>query len=80
MAVTTYEEAKELGMRRYNDGVPCKYGHDAPKYTSNKSCSECTTIRGQKRNRIPSDKVRVPQDEWDYQKELMNAFKEVWDE
>lgn len=45
----TRQEALSLGYEYYFTGVPCKYGHLAPRYTSNKNCKECINKRNVER-------------------------------
>lgn len=37
----THKEAKALGLPHYFTGKPCKRGHTAPRYASNRKCSIC---------------------------------------
>ncbi len=41
-------EAEKIGSIRYNDGVPCKHGHDSDRYTQNHACAECSRIHSKK--------------------------------
>ena len=43
--IITREEAILMGLPRYYTGVPCRHGHDSERYTKNKECVECTSIR-----------------------------------
>ena len=36
-------EAAALGIRIYDGGVPCKYGHTGGRYTSSGACKQCTS-------------------------------------
>ena len=38
-------EAKELGLKRYFTGNPCKHGHVAERYASTGQCVECMSLR-----------------------------------
>ena len=38
----TREAAKDLGLKRYFTGKPCKRGHVATRYTSNSACVPCS--------------------------------------
>jgi len=35
-------EAKSLGLKIYNTGKPCKYGHFSDRYTTGAKCIQCT--------------------------------------
>ena len=39
--LTTREQAKRQGLRRYRTGKPCKYGHMSERITQNSSCVAC---------------------------------------
>lgn len=41
---TTREVAKELGVKHYFTGEPCKYGHLAPRFTAKFMCVECSRL------------------------------------
>ena len=41
MLLTTCDDAKEQGMKRYFTGQPCKRGHVAERQTSTKACLAC---------------------------------------
>lgn len=38
---STQPEAKALGLSSYFTGRPCKHGHVAKRYTTNKACASC---------------------------------------
>jgi len=38
-------EARNLGAAYYHTGKPCKFGHLAPRYTANKCCSTCDSLK-----------------------------------
>lgn len=40
----TRAEAKQINLKRYETGIPCKNGHIAPRQTSNGSCIACIRI------------------------------------
>lgn len=42
MKIITRREAKELGLKRYFTGKPCKYGHVCEQYCSNYYCVDCS--------------------------------------
>ena len=44
----TRKEAIEAGDVRYETGVPCKYGHKAPRYTTNTLCVKCDAERAKR--------------------------------
>ena len=35
------KEALTLGLKQYDTGKPCKYGHNATRFTTNQVCTEC---------------------------------------
>lgn len=39
------DEAQARGSLKYQTGVPCRRGHNAPRWTSNGACCACTTRR-----------------------------------
>lgn len=70
MKTITRKEAKEKGFPRYFTGKPCVHGHVAERYTCNKTCVECESIRKQKARAtktvtkvevvsVPKRKVRI---------------------
>lgn len=42
---TTRQEARAIGSRWFFTGVPCPYGHLAPRFTSVSACKECCRVR-----------------------------------
>lgn len=48
--IVTRPEAKELGLKRYFTGRPCKHGHFAERRTSDGVCMGCPQIRGKPEN------------------------------
>lgn len=42
MKPITRVRARELGFRTYFTGVPCKFGHNAPKFVNNSTCVVCS--------------------------------------
>lgn len=38
------KQAKELGLKKYFTGTPCKHGHIAERITANGCCTECVKI------------------------------------
>src|SRR5208282_3605400 len=51
-------EAKRLGKPHYFTGEPCKYGHIAPRNTSNGCCFTCAAIETSLRRKTPLGKIR----------------------
>ena len=45
MKLITRKEAKELGLKRYFTGKPCKHGHVAERLVSSDGCRECNAER-----------------------------------
>lgn len=43
-------DALAQGLRLYNTGKPCKYGHVADRFVQNSTCVECAKINGRKRS------------------------------
>jgi hypothetical protein len=48
MKVITKEHARELGLRRYFTGVPCRHGHLCERLISSYICVECNRLRQRK--------------------------------
>lgn len=44
-AIVTRKEAIATKSTRYFTGKPCKHGHVAERFTSNRECKECHDIR-----------------------------------
>lgn len=42
------KEALKVGSIRYYTGIPCKNGHNAPKYTERSLCTKCNQERSKK--------------------------------
>ncbi|MCP4485742.1 MAG: HNH endonuclease [Gammaproteobacteria bacterium] len=62
-------EAKELGLKRYFTGNPCKHGHIDQRYTSSSKCVECIRIRTHKHLSNPENKVKASKRQSDWQKD-----------
>lgn len=52
-------EAKALGLKRYNTGRACKWGHYSDRLVPDKHCVECVNIRNRKAYAVNIDKERV---------------------
>jgi len=39
------QEAKDLGLNKYNTGKPCKQGHFADRYVKGAKCTECAKLQ-----------------------------------
>lgn len=48
-SIVSKKEAKEKGLNRYFNGVPCKYGHIAWRVISSDNCKECKVDYDKKR-------------------------------
>lgn len=44
MDVISRKEAKELGLKKYFTGKPCKYGHVSDRNTSGGYCNQCMSL------------------------------------
>ena len=55
MEIITRKQAKELGLKRYFTGKPCKRGHVAERRVSSRRCLECAAEYGQR----PEVKERI---------------------
>lgn len=44
MDIISKEEAKNLGLKRYFTGIPCKKGHVCERYVKSKGCVECDKL------------------------------------
>lgn len=42
------QKAKELGMKFYFTGIPCKNGHVSPRWVSSSGCAQCVYERSQR--------------------------------
>lgn len=82
MIATSQQEALELGLKTYMDGVECRNKHNGRKCAVNRSCVECVSERGQRRIRRRVDKLRDPQrktmDDWALIRDIQAANTEVW--
>lgn len=54
-------DAREKGLKRYFDGLPCKYGHIAERYTCNTRCVACQDRFKTPSKIIPSGSHGLPQ-------------------
>lgn len=57
-------EAKEKGTTHYFTGRPCKYGHIAKRYTSNRLCCECNLKHGESYYWDNHDKELLRRKKW----------------
>ena len=48
MKITSLEDAKEKGLKRYFTGISCKHGHISERLVSNRCCLECQKIAEKK--------------------------------
>lgn len=53
------DEAKRLGLKYFYPGYPCAYGHEAPRFTSNRGCTECARIQSQEWYSAPEHKPQI---------------------
>lgn len=44
--IVTLKEAKDKGLKRYFNAIPCPKGHIADRWTINQACCVCSAIRG----------------------------------
>jgi hypothetical protein len=56
--LTSRKTAKELGIKRYFTGKPCKHGHIGERLVSTKACLECDQLRLEKWKSENVDKLR----------------------
>jgi len=42
--IASVSEARSIGARYYHTGKPCKFGHFAPRFVSNRQCCICSQI------------------------------------
>lgn len=59
----TRKEAKAVGSRWFFTGVPCPYGHIAPRFTSVNTCKECGRVRAASRFVHTTSKRRAYNDQ-----------------
>jgi hypothetical protein len=57
-------EARNKGLTRYFTGMPCKWGHVAPRLVSINHCIQCATIRDRKRRRKNPARYRNLERDW----------------
>lgn len=68
MDCITRDQAKELGLKRYYTGLPCKHGHFAERYVCNSQCCECVLERwkkGQEKESLRRRKRREANPAWE---------------
>ena len=71
-------EAKELGLKIYNTGKPCKRGHLSDRYI-NGQCIECVKIQSQNwRASNPEKHKQAMKKWWENNKELHNVRVKRW--
>ncbi|MFM0243778.1 hypothetical protein [Paraburkholderia sediminicola] len=76
----TCSEAKALGAKRYNTGMPYAQGHYADRMTANSSCAECLRVKVQEWRLRNPEKMREQKKKWiaqDPQKESARVMKWV---
>lgn len=47
--IISRSEARELGLKRYDTGQPCRYGHFGGRYVAEGRCAECWRLKNEKR-------------------------------
>lgn len=45
LTLLSRDEAQQKGLVHYMTGRPCKHGHIAPRFASNRECTECAALR-----------------------------------
>ena len=58
MEITTRNEARQSGSKRYFTGIPCKRGHIAERTTGDAACVECSRLRSSAARESDPDKAR----------------------
>jgi len=53
----TLKEARELGLKRYYTGKPCKNGHTCERQTSDRQCVDCKSEKHKKHKKTDSYKT-----------------------
>lgn len=64
MEVISRKEAKELGLKRYFTGNPCKHGHISERKVCDGGCVECSKISSREWKLNNKEKVRKAQRKW----------------
>src|ERR1700722_13471335 len=64
MEIVNYKFASSEGLKYYFTGKPCKHGHVCKRYTSDRSCSECTNSKSLIRYRKNPEKIKLQQSEY----------------
>ena len=59
MKIISKSEAKELGLKRYFTGKPCKHGHVSERRASDSACIECKYKNNQRRSLREDIKAQV---------------------
>ena len=57
--IVSREDAIKLGLTRFFDGKPCKYGHVDQRHVSNRDCKVCSDERSRVRQREKPEAVRA---------------------
>lgn len=74
--------AVNLGHKNYFTGIPCKYGHTAPRQTSNGKCHDCEINKRQKlahkeyHKKYYADNKETTIKEWKSRPEVITKSKE----
>lgn len=81
------KEAKQLGMKQYSTGKPCKYGHISPRFTSTSGCVECLTmhntsprqveVKKQSRERLKDKENAKAREKYNNTKEYQSERKRI---
>jgi hypothetical protein len=64
MTIVSLTEAKLAGAPRYFTGVPCKRGHVAERFTSDRSCSVCRAEQALARYHANPESARAREKAW----------------
>ena len=77
----TREEAFTQGLSKYFSGIPCKRGHDSPRYVSNNNCVECQRMKMAEWRMIPEnkDKLALNRQRWyENNTERWNEYQRIY--
>ncbi len=74
-----HAEAKALGLTTYSTGKPCKNGHFADRYVSNKGCCECVKSAAILRQKADPVAARKAIKKWESaHPEKVKSYRKTW--
>lgn len=64
LSVISIDKARELGLKRYFTAKPCRHGHIAERFTSDRHCVQCKYIESQRRRKVNQHKTKEYMKQW----------------